>query len=84
MTRDHLGDVRQRIEDAGAGLAMNQRDMTDGRIGQQQALDINGGGRLVLGGFEGAERTAEHRTDLRQALAVGAVDQHQDFPVPWH
>ncbi|MNP31696.1 hypothetical protein D3C76_1248310 [compost metagenome] len=30
---DHLGDFRQRIEDAGAGFAVNQGHMSDSAIG---------------------------------------------------
>ncbi|MCY1406346.1 hypothetical protein D9M71_216080 [compost metagenome] len=76
-----LGDLWQRIEDAGTGFAMNQRHMGDAAVGAQQAVDIGGGGGLVFSGFEGAVCTPQHFADLGQALAVGAVDQHQDLAV---
>ncbi|MNT84420.1 hypothetical protein D3C72_2244290 [compost metagenome] len=53
-------------------------------VGAQQAVDVGGGGRFIFSGFEGAERAAEHFANLRQTLAVGAVDQHQDFAVTRH
>lgn len=84
VTLDDLGDGLQRIEDAGAGLAVDQRHMADRRIGGQQALDVSGGGRHVLFGLEGAEGPLQDLADLRQALAVGTVDQHQDLAVARH
>ena len=84
VTLDDLGDGLQRIEDAGTGLAVDQRHMADRRIGGQQALDISGGGRHVLFGLEGAEGPLQDLADLRQALAVGTVDQHQDLAVARH
>ena len=84
VTLDDLGDGLERIEDAGAGLAVDQRHMADRRIGGQQALDVSGGGRHVLFGLEGAEGPLQDLADLRQALAVGTVDQHQDLAVARH
>lgn len=84
MLRDDVGDFRQWVEDPGAGFAVNQRDVGDVGIGAQQAVDVGGGGRLVFGGFKSAETAAEHFADFRQAFAVGAVDQHQDFAVARH
>ncbi|MOA00129.1 hypothetical protein D3C78_1194770 [compost metagenome] len=81
---DDLGDVRQRVENPGAGLTVNQRHVGDAVVGAQQAVDVGGRGRFVFGGFEGAERTAQHFADFRQAFAIGTVDQHQDLAVPWH
>ncbi|RMS47412.1 hypothetical protein ALP65_04611 [Pseudomonas aeruginosa] len=84
VTLDDLGDGLERIEDAGAGLAVDQRHMADRRIGGQQTLDVSGGGRHVLFGLEGAEGPLQNLADLRQALAVGTVDQHQDLAVARH
>ncbi|MNP29177.1 hypothetical protein D3C76_1221870 [compost metagenome] len=84
MRLDDFGDGFQRVEDAGAGLAVDQRDVGDFRIGLQQALDVGGGGRHVFFGFKGAELAADDLADLRQALAVGAVDQHQDLAITRH
>ena len=81
MLRNDLGDLGQRIENAGAGFAVDQRHVGDVSVGAQQAVDVSGGGRFVFGGFEGAERAAEHFADLRQALAIRAIDQHEDFAV---
>ena len=84
MLLDHLGDFRQRVEDAGAGFAVNQGNVGDAGIGAQEAVDVGGGGRFVFGGFESAERAPEYFADLRQAFAVGTVDQHQDLAVTGH
>ena len=35
MLFDHLGDLRQRVEEAGTGFAVDQRDVGDGRVGVQ-------------------------------------------------
>ncbi len=78
---DHLGDLRQRVEDAGAGFAVDQRHVGDGGVGGQQAVDIGSGGRLVFGSLEGAVGTAQDLADLRQALAIGTVDQYQDLAI---
>jgi len=53
-------------------------------VGLQQEVDVGGAAGFVLGGFKGAEIAAEHFADLRQALAIGAVDQHQHLAVAWH
>ncbi len=66
------------------GFAMDQRDMTDRRIGEQPLFDLGRIARLVLGGFQGAESSAEHRADGRQALAIGAIDQYQNLAVAGH
>ena len=84
VLRDDLGDFGQRIENAGAGFAVDQRHVRNVSVGAQQAVDVGGGGRFVFGGFEGAERAAEHFADFRQALAVRAIDQHEDFAVARH
>lgn len=81
---DHPGDLGQRVEDAGAGFAVDQRDMGNARVGGQQAVDVGGSGRLVLGGFEGAVGAAQYLADLCQALAISAVDQHQHLAVLRH
>ena len=79
-----LGNLRQRIENPGAGFAMDQRNVSDIAVGAQQTIDVGGGGRFVFGGFESAERAAKHFADLRQTLAVGTVNQHQYFAVTRH
>lgn len=84
MAFDHLGDLGQWVEDAGAGFAVDQRHMGDGRVFGQQPVDVGGGGRLVFGRFEGAVGATQHFADLRQALAVRAVDQYQNLAIAWH
>ncbi|MCY1425512.1 hypothetical protein D9M71_413010 [compost metagenome] len=81
MTGNHLGDFRQRIEDAGAGFAVDQRHMGDAAVSGQQAIDIGSGGRLVFSGFKGAVGAAQDLADLRQALAIGTVDQYQNLAI---
>lgn len=78
---DDLGNLRQWVENAGAGFTMDQRNVGDGAIGVQQAVHIGGGGGLVFSGFEGAEWAAKHFANLRQTLAIGAVDQHQHLAI---
>ncbi len=46
-----LGDLRQRIENAGAGFAVDQRDVGDARVGLEQTVDIGGGGGFCLQRF---------------------------------
>ena len=84
VLRDDLGDFGQRVEDAGAGFAVDQCNVGDTGIGPQQTVDVGGSGRFVFGGFEGAERAAEHFANFRQAFAVGAVDQHQNLAIARH
>ncbi|MCY1407637.1 hypothetical protein D9M71_229430 [compost metagenome] len=84
MVFDHLGDFGQRVQDAGAGFAVDQRHMGDGRVFGQQPVDVGGGGRLVFCRFEGAVSATQHFADLRQALAVRAVDQYQNLAIAWH
>ena len=84
MLGNDLGNLCQRVENPGAGFAVDQRNVGDAGVGPQQAVDVGGGGRLVFSGFEGAERAAQVFTDFRQALAVRAVDQHQHFAVTRH
>ncbi|MNX78032.1 hypothetical protein D3C86_1096010 [compost metagenome] len=84
VLRNDVGNFRQRVEDAGAGFAVDQRNVSDAGISAQQTIDVGGGGRFVFGGFESAERAAQHFANLRQAFAVGAVDQHQHLAIARH
>ena len=72
------GDFGQRIEDPGRRLAMDERDVGDRGVGVEQPRDRPSrlGARLTAVS-NGRELAAQHFGQSRQALAVGAVDQHQ-------
>ncbi|MNE97508.1 hypothetical protein D3C80_1958690 [compost metagenome] len=84
MTGNDLGNLGQRVENTGAGFAVDQRHMGDARVCAEQAVNVFSGGRLVFCGFKRAVGAAQHFADLRQALTVSAVDQHQDLAIAWH
>ena len=76
---------------SGSGLRMPvdvsqwiSADVRDRRIGVEHARDVGGGGRHVVRGLERRQLAAHHFGELRQALAVGAVDQHQHVAVARH
>ena len=50
---DGVGDLRQRIENAGRGLAVDKPDMGDRRFGVGLPGYIGGGGGDVVGGERG-------------------------------
>ena len=84
VPRDHRRDLRQRIEDAGRRLAVDQADVRDRRVGGEQPVDVLRRRRHVLGGLERREPAAHHPGELREARAVRAVDQHQHVTVARH
>ena len=51
---------------------------------REQPVDVRRRGRHVLGGLEHGHAAAHHLRELRDALAVGAVDQHQHVAVARH
>ena len=53
LPRHGLGHGAERIEDAGAGLAVDQRHVRDRGIRRQRALDVRGVHRGVLGVVDG-------------------------------
>ena len=77
MALDDGGDFRQRIEDAGRRLAVDEADVGDRRIGLQQPVDVRGRRRHVLRRLERRDLAAHHLRELGEPQAVGAVDQHQ-------
>jgi hypothetical protein len=79
--RDDVGDLADRIEDAAGGLAMNGGDVGNGRVLGQQGFQRGEVRRAVLGATQRNRRTAHIFGDLHHALAIGAVDQHQQPPV---
>src|SRR5579864_1826735 len=74
---DDLCDLIERIEDACAGLAMDQRDVGDGGVGPESPVDVGGGDRGVLGVVDGGELAPQHPADARDALAVSSVLWHE-------
>ena len=77
MAGHDLGHLLERIEDAGAGLAVHERDVGDRRIRLERALDVGGGHLGVLRVVDRRQLAAEHAADARDALAVGAVLRHE-------
>ena len=75
------GDLRQRVEDAGRRLAVDEPDVRDRRIRREQPVDVLRRRRHVLGGLERRHLAAHHLRELGEPRAVGAVDQHQHVAV---
>ena len=76
---------------AGSGLRMPvdvsqwmSADVRDRGVLRQRAVDVVGRRRHVVGGLEGRAAPAQHPGQSCQALAVGAVDQHQHVAVARH
>ncbi|MNM81173.1 hypothetical protein D3C81_931650 [compost metagenome] len=78
------GDLRQRVQHAGAGLAMHLSHVRDRRVARQRLLDQRGRGRLVFGDGQFHAGAAQHLADLQDALAVRAVLRHQYLAVAGH
>ncbi len=91
MLRHGRGDVRKRIEDARAGLAMHQRHVRDAAIDGERRLDDRRGDRPVLAEADAALVTACLLHDLGHLLndcgptpTLRAIDdRHQYFVVPF-
>ncbi len=60
---------------------MNQADVRDRRVRREQPLDVGGGRGYVLGRLERRHAAPHHLRELREALAVGAVDQDEQVAV---
>ena len=72
------GEIGERVEDAGRGLAMDQRDIGDIGLGREPPGKRRRPlGRLGLAGFQHAVGAARAAADLRHPPAVGAVDENQ-------
>ena len=78
MARDDLGDLLERVEDPGAGLAVHQRHVRDRRIRSKRALDVGGGNLRVLRVIDGREPAAEHAAYSGDALTISPVLRHQN------
>jgi hypothetical protein len=74
MTADQIGQFRNRIEDAGGGLAMDGEDVRDRRIAFEQGVDGGEIGRRVFRRFIDSGGAAGDVADLLGAVAIGAVD----------
>ncbi|MCY1459053.1 hypothetical protein D9M71_764920 [compost metagenome] len=81
MCLHHISDFAQRIENAGAGFAMDDEDVGDVRIVPEQGVDFLGLGRQVIALVQGDEGATEVFQGLGGALAVGAIHQHQCLAV---
>ena len=81
---DRCRDLRQWIENAGRGFAVNQTHMGDARVGIECSRDVGDADRLVVWGFDDGQMASHHLGQACHALAVGAVHQCQQVPVPWN
>ena len=76
---DDLGHLGDGIEDTGGCLAMNGEDVADRLVVAEHAVEPRQVGRRVLRGFERCRGAAGNLGNPERALAVGAVDQHQEL-----
>ena len=84
MLGDRRRDLRQRIQNPGAGLAVHLRDVGDRRIRRQARIDARRVGRLLLAVRQHHRLAAETTQDPHDALAVAAVVRHEHLAVPGH
>jgi hypothetical protein len=77
VLRHRRRDLRQRIQDARARLAVHLRDVRDRRIGAQSGIDPRRVGRLLLLMRQHHRLAAEITQDPHDALAVAAVVRHE-------
>ena len=80
MARAHLGDRRQRVEDAGAGLAVDEPTwVTPGR--RRERLSSSPGDTGASSAHQDRRQRRPIMVDrFGQALAVRAVVEHEDWP----
>src|SRR5207248_1788793 len=78
MAGDDLGNLLERVQDPGAGLAVHQRHVRDRGIRAQRALDAGGGDLRVLSVIDGRELAAEHAAYSGDALTISPVLRHQN------
>src|SRR5262249_801464 len=81
---NHLSNLMQRIENAGAGLAVHQRHVRDRGILRERTLDVGRGHLGILGVIERRQVAAEHAADPGDALTVGTVLRYEHVAVAWH
>ncbi|MNI67203.1 hypothetical protein D3C73_1228220 [compost metagenome] len=81
MRLHHIGDFAQWVEDAGAGFAMNEKDIGDVGVGLEQGVYFLGQRGQVIALVEGDEVTTEVFQGLGGTLAISAVHQHQRLAV---
>ncbi len=76
-----FGDLRNRVEYAGSGFALDRENVGDGLVACQHRLDGGEIGRRVFGRLKYRDTAAGNFADFLGALAVGAVDQQQHLAV---
>ena len=78
---NHRADFLRRVEHAGGGFAVHQRDMRDRGIPGQNFFRLVKVCRLCLrlAKLDGVD--AEHACDGRDAGPVGAVIEHKQFAI---
>ncbi|MNZ67629.1 hypothetical protein D3C78_858840 [compost metagenome] len=84
MRLDHRGDLPERVENARAGLAVDQEHRGDVRVVTQQLVDLLRLRRQVVALVQADVGAPEVVEGLPGALAVGAVHQHQRLAVARH
>ena len=84
VARAHVGDGLQRVEHAGAGLAVDEADVGDAGVGAERLVELVGRDRRVLGVAEDRRPAPHQRREPAEPLAVGAVVEHEDVAVLRH
>ena len=84
VARDDLRHLGDGIEDARRGLAVDGEDVADRLVVAEHPVEPRQVGRRVLRRFERCRGAAGDLGDLERALAVGAVDQHQQLAALRH
>ena len=74
---DDLGDLADRVQDPGGGLAVHHGHVSDGGISRQRGVHRGRRGRHVLRRLERGVGAPHHLADPRHAGAVGPVDEDQ-------
>ena len=82
VARHGGGDLRQGIQDPGAGFAMHLRDVGDAGIGGQRGIDARHIGRFLLAVREDHGLAPEITQDPHDAFAVGAIVGHEHLAPP--
>ncbi len=77
VARADMADLLQRIQHAGAGLAVDQADVGDALVGGEPRIELVGRDRLVLAPLHDRRAPAHQGREPAHPLAVGAVVEHQ-------
>ena len=81
VPRGHGGDLGERVEHARGGFAVDHRDVRDPAVGGERRIERRGVVGHVLGSLDRGAGAAHDLADAGDALAVGAVHQHQHLAV---